>query len=164
MKDDNTLQEAKQYLRKHWKQGVSCPCCGQLVKLYKFKLNSAAALSLISLYKQSSAWGEDVHVSKISHVSSSGGNFAQLAHWRLIEAVINTDTQKRTSGKWRITDKGITFVTHQLRVPAYMLRFDGKCLGFSEQMISIKEALGAKFDYAELMGELYQEQKQEVLL
>ncbi len=148
-----TVADAKKYLHDNWKQGVKCPCCGQMVKLYKRRLNSAAALCLIDLLKKSGGKaGVAVHITEIGKASTSGGNFAQLAHWDLIKPIRNTDTPKRTSGKWCITAKGVDFVRSTITVPAYTFQFDGKCLGFSDERISIKQALGVKFNYSDLMA------------
>lgn len=156
MSNFERMSEAKQYLRDNWENGVDCPCCGQFVKKYKDPLNSSRALSLISLYNQSSGWGEHIHISKIKGASGSGGSFAQLKHWGLITDLVNTDTKKRKSGMWEITDKGRAFVLNQIAVPKYMYRFDGKCLGFSEELVTISKALGTKFDYTKLMEGNYE--------
>lgn len=153
LSDHNTIAEAREIIfeEDNFSNGTNCPCCNQLVKKYNRKLNSAAALSLISLWKQSSPMGEDVHVSKIEGASSSGGNFAQLERWNLIEAVRNTDTQKRTSGFWHITLKGERFVKGLVTVPSYVTTYNMETLGFSEEHINIRQALGTKFDYTEMM-------------
>lgn len=148
-----TLVDAKKHLRDNWEKGTECPCCGQMVKLYKRRLNSAAALYLIDLLKKSGGKaGVAVHITEIGKASTSGGSFAQLAHWDLIKPIHNTDTSKRTSGQWCITAKGVDFVRGTITVPAYTFQFDGKCLGSSDERISIKQALGVKFDYSDLMA------------
>lgn len=153
MNNDNTIQQAKDYLHNNWKKGVKCPCCGQFVRLYEQKITSGMAYCLLDLFKKSLE-SEPVHITNIGNASASGGAFAQLAHWGLIASKKNTDTAKRTSGYWYITEKGKRFVRNEISVPAYMFRFDGRCLGFSERSISIKDALTSKFNYSELMGDL----------
>lgn len=144
---NDSLTEAKQLLRDNWDKGIDCPCCGQLVKKYSRKLTSSMAGALISLYNNSK---NEVHISEIEHVN--GGEFAQLERWGLIRQLDNTDTTKRTSGMWVIEPKGKAFVMGQIQVPMYCDTYNGKTLSFSAEMTTIKQALGNKFDYSELMG------------
>lgn len=48
-----TLEQAKQLLRDAVKIGeaIECPCCKQMVKIYKRKLNSGMAKALLLIYK-----------------------------------------------------------------------------------------------------------------
>lgn len=142
-----TLEEAKQVLRDSWTEGTDCPCCGQLVKKYSRKLTSSMSRGLISLYKQREAM--PVHISKIDSVN--GGEFAQLKRWGLIDDVENSDTTKRVSGLWRITQKGVDFVEGSIDVPMYCETYNGTTLGFSDEVTDIRTALGNRFDYLELM-------------
>lgn len=145
-----TIDEAKQVLRDNWTEGIDCPCCGQLVKKYPRKLTSSMAKALISLYNQSSGWGESVHIKKIKNVN--GGEFAQLKRWGLITDEANEDTTKRRSGLWSITSKGVQFIKGEISVPMYCDTYNGKTLGFSKETTTIQQALGNRFDYAEMMG------------
>ena len=57
----NTIAEAKQYLRKNFKEGTVCPCCDKYVKAYKRKLNSGIARALIIMYKLGAYNGKYIH-------------------------------------------------------------------------------------------------------
>lgn len=127
--------------------GTNCPCCGQYAKVYKRKLNSAAAIGLIRLYKLGKGYH---HVSKLG-ISGSGGSFALLRHWGLIEAKENEDDGKRCSGLWRITKSGIDFVTDMTFAHEYVILYNNNIIDYDGE-IGIKRALGNKFDYYELMG------------
>jgi hypothetical protein len=148
---DDTLQAAKKELRDNWKEGVGCQCCGQLVKLYSRKVSGRSAASLIKLYQ---LWRKDAkyyHVEKLG-CTGSGGDFARLERYGLISCLQNDDTSKRTSGLWIPTQKGIDFVEGRIKIKSHILMFNQKTFGFEGAEISIKSALGNKFNYAVLMG------------
>ncbi len=156
MNEIDTLQRAKNDLGQGWKtpDGATCACCGQKVKLYKRKINSNMAYRLICLHRKNTFINEFHHRDKIGTPRDSGGDFAKLRYWGLIEQMANDDTQKRCSGFWRMTDKGRDFVQSLTVVPAYCYMYNQKPHSFSPEMIGIREALGSKFDYPELMGYL----------
>lgn len=149
---DSTLDEAKQYTRENWEKGVRCPCCDQLVKLYKRPLYATIAVNLIRLYRLNRS--EYHHITKILLPNSSGGgDFAKLVYWGLVEEQPKPadDTKKRTTGMWRITDKGVQFVEKRRNIPSHVQLYDGRFLGLIGDPVSIVEVLGKKFNYEELM-------------
>ena len=156
----STIEEGKKYLRANWDQnnGVDCPCCGQLVKLYNRKLYSKMALQLIALYRLDRKHpNQYFHITDIGVQTSviGGGDFAKLKYWGLIVELEKDDADdtKRTSGHWAITQKGRDFVIGKITVPSHVKVFDGRTFGFGEKHITIHHALGKKFNYAELMGD-----------
>ena len=52
----------------------------------------------------------------------------------------------------RVTDKGEAFLKNQLKIPMYARVYNGRVFGFEGNPTSIKDALGAKFDYSDLMS------------
>jgi len=147
-----TLEQAKQELRQSLKDGAICPCCNRLVKMYKRKPSSTAAMGLIALYRLTTTGkGAWFHISAIQG-KSGGGDFAKLRYFGLIEEAENTDGLKRTSGYWRITPKGRQFVKGWAKVPCYVQVYNGRVYGESEETITIFQALGNRFNYDELMG------------
>lgn len=155
MSDFQTIQEAKDFLRENIEKGEDCPCCGQLVKLYKRKLTSGMARALINLYRESKQDTlEYVHISRLGRLN--GGEFAQLKRWGLIIDKDNDDPElKRTSGFWAITGEGIDFVERRSEVPKYVFTYNMITVTNSRVSTTIEQALGTKFNYAELMGELF---------
>tara|TARA_R110000772_G_scaffold74129_2_gene161590 strand:+ start:549 stop:1004 length:456 start_codon:yes stop_codon:yes gene_type:complete len=145
-----TLKEAKEHLRSNFEKGCKCPACGQFVKLYKRKFNTVMARSLISLYQLGGGFH---HVKEIiKGISDTGTNdFSKLKYYGFIAEEINVETQKRTSGNWKITQTGIDFVLRNITVHSYVLLYNGKMQGFSGEQINIETALGNRFNYAELM-------------
>ena len=46
-----SLKEVKKDLKDAYEDGCICPCCHQHVQLYKRKLNSGMAITLLRMYK-----------------------------------------------------------------------------------------------------------------
>lgn len=135
--------------------GAHCPCCGQWAKIYTRKFNANSARGLIRLHKASSEIKEFrnmpfVHVTELG--LTGNGDFAQAAHWGLIEQETNDDRTKKHSGMWRITESGRDFVLGMKMISSHVVLYDGSALSFADTKIDIKDALGKKFDYQELMN------------
>lgn len=152
----NTIEEAQDWLTERADEGADCPCCGQFVKVYKRKLYSTMAYSLLLIERffasSDVSW---LHVPDFldgKGVVARGGDFAKLSFWGLLESGEGPrhDGSSR-NGMWRITPKGVDFVRGRIIVPKYIFLFNQQCLGFSEEQIHITEALGDDFDYRELM-------------
>jgi len=134
--------------------GTTCPCCGQLVKVYRRKLNSPMARFLIWLVLEVERRGAPVPVGEFPMIQNrrGGGDFAKLRYWGLIREVPNDDDTKRTSGIWEPLPAGHRFVHRQIQVSERALVYDGQVIGLEGPGIYIEQALTLAFDYAELMG------------
>ncbi len=154
--ETDTLKAAKQHLRNNWNSGTDCPCCGQIVKLYRRKFNTIMARGLISLYHLCRGNQNYHHVSDImTKISPTGSSdFSKLRYYKLIEEEKNEDPAKKTSGNWKITEMGIKFVHKQVAAPMYLLIYNTKLQGIDGDLIQIDEALGKKFHYQELMNQI----------
>lgn len=145
-----TLAEAKKATFARAVKGTHCPCCGQNVKVYRRNLNRSMAWALIYMYrKYGQGW---VHVPSTGHLARLGGDWAKMAFWGVIE---EKDEQKDDgnphAGYWRLTALGSRFVLGQ-RLKKYVYIYNNQDLQQpSPETVSIREALGKKFDYAELM-------------
>lgn len=149
----DTLEYTKQYTREHWERGVKCPNCDQNVKLYKRPLYGTIAVNLIRLYKLNRS--DYHHITKILLPNSSGGgDFAKLIYWGLVEEQPKEpeDTTTRTSGMWKITQKGIDFVEKKIKLYSHVHIYDGRFLGLTGDEVTIIDVLGKKFNYEELMS------------
>lgn len=153
-----TISEARQFLRANWEQGVDCPCCGRLVKLYPYTLNANACASLAWINNlgvlDDNGW---VHVQKMfSNVykrNATAMSYILLKHWNFIEAKPgNDDPAKKASGYWRITDKGRSFLRGEISVPRTAMVYKDGARDFKGKPITFKQALGVKFSYSELMN------------
>ncbi len=155
----DTLDEARKMVaaQRTNPEGVVCPCCGQLAKIYKRKLNSTMTRALVLIYQYfeipPSRREEWFHGPSHPVWSASGGDAAKLRHWGLIEARPGERPDGSThTGFFRITDKGRDFVLGKLRVPHHVLLFNQELFGFSFETTDVYEALGDKFNYGELMS------------
>jgi len=149
-----SLREAQQkMLNIHVnEEGINCPCCGQLVKIYKRKLNSGMAAALVWLvgeFKRTQDW-IDIPAKAPRHVIKSREH-GRLVHWGLIEQKPNEDSAKKTSGLWRPTLLGVDSVEGTVSVRSHVFLLNNEMQGFSDSSVFIKDALGSDFNYAELM-------------
>jgi len=135
------------------KDPVVCPCCKHRHKVYKRTIDFSTALTLAYMYKAGGLVA--VHVSKVQRKYgniNSGGYFAQLRFWGLIEESKNHDIKGgRQSGYWRVTEKGEQFVKGIIIIPKYVHVLRNECLGHSGDLISIVDCLPEDFDYKTMM-------------
>lgn len=134
-------------------KGTSCPCCGQFVKVYKRTVNSTMARQLIKAYREHGY--EWFHTRDVVLAKSAGaGDFSKLEYWGLIfrKPHIQGEENKRTSGMWHVTNKGVAFIKGNHCIPQYAYIFNGKLLELDGPDTHIEHSLGKKFDYRELMG------------
>ena len=146
MKDP--LQEAKELLRKNFAAGINCPCCGQLVKKYKRKLNSGMAITLIRIFNNPRS-GEWINVKDFLRENKfpNSHDWTLLRYWGFLEE----RQEEGTSGEWRVTDDGRDFALNQRIAKKHLFLFDNRFYGWGEATTNILEALGDKFNYFELM-------------
>jgi len=153
-----TLEEARAYIEKHLKDGVICPCCDRHVKVYRRKFNQIMAIGLVNLVAKHSRTNDWVHVYDIRlgdrDVRAMGGSFALLTKWGMIVPKVNQDTQKRCSGFWKPTIKGIRFATGHISTPRYADCLNNRVIGWSEEEATIDQAFSTKFDYQELISKV----------
>lgn len=148
------IEEAKQYLRDNWEDGIECPCCHQNVKLYKRKINTGMCLFLIELYKLNQQEQKSYFAGDILNNIKSGTkslDYSVMKWWGLIISEKNYDETKKRSGYWILTEKGHNFIDGIISIPEKVLLYNNKRIGFGEDFITIKKALGNKFNYKELM-------------
>lgn len=161
-----TIQEAKDFIfaDENFKgKGSLCPCCGQNVRLYPRPIHASMARLLINLYRLDYRESTYYHVSQIfgvtKHYKNGSDDFAKFKVWGMIVQKPKQEGQKgRTSGYWRITEKGKQFVRGEIRVPSSAMMYNKKFYYFDEsRYFDIRDALNKQFDYRELMGECYVE-------
>lgn len=134
------------------REGYTCSCCGQFVKLYARSINSNMGIALICLYKNRDKGF--VHLENL--MSEQGykrcGDASYLRHYQLIESLNEErkDGSKR-NGMYKITGRGIMFCEKKLTVQKKFLIFNNKLEGFEGEEVNIEDVLGEKFDYSKLM-------------
>jgi len=151
------VEEAKEYLKANFRNGVACPCCGQFVKKYSRSITGAMAVGLIHIYKKDTF--SFIHVENylkdIPNLPASiRGDISKLRFWGLIqkESGIRADGSSR-NGFYKITHKGAEFVEGRFKVHKHIFLYNNKFLGedLNSPLITITQCLGKKFDYQELM-------------
>lgn len=164
-----TIEEGKQFLTEHWLEGVCCPVCMQKVKLYKRPLNSQMARALLLIYrhfaadarlaKDSSYWLDVNDFLLQCGVNSGEANVALLRHWALIERKPERQKDGNRAGLYRITELGCRFSRGAVTVPKYVLLFNDRLYEPTKpfKRITVKEALGEKFNYEELTAGIVEE-------
>lgn len=147
--DDMTLGEARAVLRTLVDEGHNCPICTQFAKVYRRKITANMAHMLIRMYH--AAGLEFVYLPSLRK-----GNEAMdqtvTQHWGLIEEERTRREDGGRVGWWRLTPLGAQFVRGEVAVPKYVRIYNGRRLSLIGEAVTIREALGTKFDYAELMG------------
>lgn len=132
--------------------GVTCPCCTQLAKVYRRPLGAAMAYGLIRAYRK--AGRVPFHMPTVlDHIA---GDHAKLRYWGLIEEEPIRRADGGRAGWWQVTELGEQFIHRTKAVPKYALIFDGRLLRLdtSGGYVTVTQALGQKFNWAELMADL----------
>jgi len=146
-KPEETIQVGKDWLLAQLHKGANCPLCGQRAQLYRRKINAGMAHSMIRMYRSvGTGW---CHVPTV--VGAKSREEGKCAYWGLLEEQSGKGLHGGRAGYWRLTERGEAFVLNQIQVPTYALVYNGRVMGFEGAMMSIKDALGTKFDYRELM-------------
>lgn len=149
-----TLEEARAEIQSSLDDGIVCPCCDKYVRRYRRKFNASMSRALIWLYRAAldsdSGW---VDVPKMAPRWLVRTNqLPSVRWWGLIERHPNTDGATKHSGLWRVTEAGRSFVQSELKLKSTVVTYNGSPVGFEGNEIYIRESLGTKFDYSELMG------------
>lgn len=170
MNGTTPLAEVKKHIEDNAKDGVRCPACGRYCKVYQYHLHSSMVECLIGLvraYKRKlekysklpemPPGGVWVHVRSVSvrggNATNRGGHLAKGQHWGLVEPKPNDeDPTKRSSGYWRPTQLAMDFVNDLTELPKYVLLYQNEVQGLAPKTIGIKEALGKRINYEELMA------------
>lgn len=132
---------------------LPCPCCDRYSQIYRRRIHSGMALNLIKLYR---AGGQDnfIHFAEFIGARGEGSDFTICRYWGLVEPghKIEGEENKKDSGRWKLTVPGVFYVKGHQSVPKYAYVFDNQVLQFSEEFVTVRDALGAKFNYDEIMS------------
>jgi len=133
-------------------KGVRCPCCDQLVKIYRRKLNSGMAITLIRMYLYDPHEWMVVKDFLRRYSYHNNHDWTLLKNWCLIEGCErDPEHGGRTIGAWRITPLGRMFVKNTIKVHKYVVIYNKRFQRLEGEMVDIRECLGSKFNYYELM-------------
>jgi hypothetical protein len=148
----------RELVQRHLHEGVRCPTCDQFCKIYKRPINCTMAHALILIYRHFNRYPHGwLHVPEFLATTSpnsanAGGDVSKLRYWGLLQPkqAVREDGSDRV-GLYRITPRGRAFVMGLTRVPKYALIYNQTLLTLSDEQIHIKDALGKRFNYTELM-------------
>ena len=144
-----TLQDAKEQLEANLTEGVTCPCCSRFAKRYRRKLHAEMGRYLVNVYKRDQFGTEWIHIREIMPgVVKASTDASYLVHYGLIEC----RGSEGGAGWYRTTPFGREFVEGKRMAKSHFFVYGGESQGFSGDYVSIKQVLGTKFDYAELMA------------
>jgi hypothetical protein len=149
-----SLLSAQDRLRNQIWEGSKCRCCGKYAEIYKTPLGSGMVRSLIWLVRNSEE-GQYVHLpTKATRGELTSNSIGKLVHWGLVQPLPNReDPSKNKLGRWRATRLGREFAHDQAKVCQYaILAWPNLLLGLWGEPVSVREALGRKFNYAKLMA------------
>lgn len=144
------LGDAKAWLKEHLDEGVSCPCCSQLAKIYKRKIHAGMARGLIAAYRNGGG-NRFVHAPSLVP-DYQNTDFARLVLWALVEEEPSKREDGGRPGWYRLTARGIAWVRDAEPLHKYVLTFNNSVFRREGPMVTIRDALGSKFNYEELMA------------
>ncbi len=111
-----------------------CECCGAKKNLYQHKLNKAMVSALAQLYKKNSP----VNLQKdLTLTKNQYNNFQKMQYMGLVEGL-------GSSALWRITDKGVKFITGRISICDSGFSFGKETLQYNHKLV--KEA-GCKYSF-----------------
>lgn len=164
--DHWTIAQGRQLILDNRENGIKCPCCSRLAKVYRNPINSSMVLVLISMrnYYRSTNDYRHMHVpSFINSLQFSDsvkaairGHWPKLRYWGLlVEKAESKDDGNPRAGFWCITQPGLDFAEGKTKLPAAAFVYQKECLGFdTSKWITIQDALKKKFNYTELMSSI----------
>lgn len=143
---DWSVEAAEEWLRQSVDEGATCPVCHQHAKVYKRTIHRTMARDLIKMWKTT---GLDWF--RIPDIAPLGDN-AKFAYWNILVPGdgVREDGSDRT-GWWAFTRIGMDFVLGMSQVPKYARVYNGRLLNLTGDPVSIRDCLGDKFNYDELM-------------
>lgn len=153
--ENMTVGEAKRQmhgeLMSHGK--TTCPCCDSYSQVYKRQISKKMARDLISLYRITSLHTPHYYYHYNMFVNGQCGDFAKLRFWGLVELkTMNPDEQQdsSSSGCWRITERGMQYVTKRIALPQFAHVYRNQCVLIDGQARKIDEDR-KNFNYEDLM-------------
>ena len=148
-------------------KGGHCACCGKWGKVYRHGISHAMMKALLWM---ASNHGENwVNMPKQAPRDLiQTYTFATLKWWRLIQPLhieqevnvedgklVYADTETRSSGIWRVTPLGMQFAKGLCQVPKFVYLYNDTLKDVSTETIYIKDCVGKKFNYSEIMNETW---------
>lgn len=140
------------YLKVLQGDGGHCPCCKRFGKYNAFTITQKNAQALVWIYKNGGVddWANTAKNAPREFMQAK--TFTNMRYWGLIEPHPNDNKEKKGSGYWRITQKGINYMNGQMRLPKKAFVYNRKLVGFGEQQIYFSECFKERFNFEEVMN------------
>ena len=139
----------KEWLRARIYDGATCPCCGQFAKVYRRSITSTQARILIAMLRRN---GTDWQYTAGRDNLDPSGQISYLKFWGLVEEQDSVRTDGGRPGWWRVTEAGADFANGFITVPKYAYVYNRKVRRIDGPQVGIRQTLGNRFNYDELMG------------
>lgn len=144
---------------------LHCPVCERKAIRQKRGLNNGMASVLIAFNKTERdaegyshisdvrEWRPDKIAERKFQITDHVRDWVKLQLWGLLEKRPPGRTKDENStGMWRITESGHAFLQGELKVPKYAHDYDNECKEQSGPMFGLRDALGSKFNYWEIVN------------
>lgn len=141
------LDEAKAWLRARLATGARCPCCDQRAQMYRRPIGAAMAALLIRAWRLHGT--EPFHLPTLD--GTRGGDASKLRYWGLLVEEGDSRPDGGRAGWWHVTARGAAFIAGDLAVPRYALVYDSRPFGLDGPAVTVRDALGTRFDYEALL-------------
>lgn len=153
--DSTTLGEVRAWLRERARDGAPCPACRRTVRVYRRVLNAGMAYALLVMFRAHRCEWQD-KTDTLRGVGAAARDEPLLRYWGLLQEDERPREDGGRSGWWRVTELGARFARGAAEVPRYALFYNRKLLRLDEAdgRFTVREALGERFSYDELMAEV----------
>lgn len=156
-------------------KGGYCSCCGKWGKVYRHGISHSMMKALL--------WMASTHGVNWVNMPKQAPReliqtytFATLKWWGLIQplhiehevnvgedadgeqVLVYGDSATRSSGIWRVTPIGMQFAKGLVQVPKHVFLYNDTLKDVSIETIYIKDCVGKKFNYSEIMTETWGEE------
>jgi len=153
-------------LRRNWTKtiegdGGHCPCCDKWGKINNYNLNETMAATLKWMTVASTDHAGYIDMGgKAPRWSVRAKNFTTMKFWGFVEPAPKARPKDKkvaglvtkTSGLWRVTERGRAFVYGGLTVPIRAFVYDDRFFGWGDKMTTFKQCFGRKFNYEDVMA------------
>lgn len=135
------------------RKGFICPCCSQIVKVYRRHFNSNMAMALLFLYRNRDKGF--IHLE--NEMKAAGhqrcGDASYLRYYKFIDVKKEKrEDGSNRNGMYKISGLGILFCELKSTAREFFLTYNNSCEGFEGEEINIIQALGTKFNYNEILN------------
>ena len=157
-----TLEYVQRRLSAFLLEGSDCPCCGQHVKMRSESLTRTVVEPLIWMAENfcvidwsgrtpilvEARW---VSVSKSApREFRTSRHYTRAKYWGLIEQSIEDSVEEQlTSGLWRLTQKGLEFISGNISLPKKAHVYLKVERGYDGDRIHVNDALNCEFSLRE---------------